>query len=454
MALNTNARFYRLDHLPDFDVDGKHVGLFVYVPEYTLTDAWTQGYSAENWDGRYRISTPPITIASEKKVNGGLWFGGRLGWEHLTNVADISWEEIYHWFETNIAGEAEIFSATAVSTGTGAGTEYSIFDPVLDISGLHASRDGSDIHTFTVGDGALKISGKGATTTTTNNNNSTPALPAVTTNDVHSANDVSDSTLTLDDSLIWTPSGSAAPFGGTIGVRTKTAVTAENPVVTLQDIAGLSGAMHLIGTLNVSSEWPDHENSIWYTGNNGATATGSQTTQIHEGDTFIVTTTHTGPGGVPYEVGDTVFYYKSGGTLVYKVVNQNITTGTQNGQHVIVDMPGGSWALGKLVIAASTGIATSNLSVSDFIKDIEITQEIVNESASSEGSNIGATYTVTTTITKPDGSDSDSDSDTETDTRSFTLHSNNNSLTIQEDTSNSNADHQINFDLVWLTTMA
>ena len=457
MAANTNARFYRLATLPDFAADGKHVGLFVYVPEYTLTNDWTQGYATKDanetpWNGQYSITTPAISIASGTKVNGGLWFGGQLGWEHLTNVGSgISWEEIYHWFDTDIAGEAEIFSAAEL-TGTEHGTEITIFDPVLDrTDGLHASNANSDVHTFTVGDGALKIEGKGAT----DNNGSTPVLPAATTNDVHSANDVLDSTLTLDNSLIWTPSGSAAPYSGTIGVRTKTTVTAENPVVTLQDIAGLNGAMHLIGTLDSTTEWPDQTYSIWYTGNNGAAATGSQTTQIKEGDTFIVTTAHAGPDGIAYEVGDTVFYYESGGILVYKVVNQNITTGTQDGQHAAVDMPGGSLEAGKLVIATNSGIATSDAQISDFITDIETTQQIQDTAqvTADEGETHETTYTVTTTITRPDGADSDANPDTETDSHDIIFHSNNNSLTIKEGTSSSEQEHQIDFDLVWLTTM-
>lgn len=450
MAANTNARFYRLATLPNFAADGKHVGLFVYVPEYTVTDndGWIKGYSEPDGNVTYPISTTAVTITYGTKVNGGLWFGGQLGWEHLTNVGSgISWEEIYHWFDTDIAGEAEIFSAAAL-TGTGeTGTEITIFDPVLDrTNGFHASTVGSDEHKFTVGDGALKLTGKGAT----NNSGQTPSLPQATTNDVHSANDVLDSTLILDDSLIWTPSGDAAPYGGTIGVRTKTTVTAENPVVTLQDIAGLSGAMHLIGTLDSTTEWPDQSTSIWYTGNNGAPATGSQTTQIKEGDTFIVTGAHTGPDGVAYEVGDTVFYYESGGILVYKVVNQNITTGTQDGQHAAVDMPGGSLEAGKLVIATNTGIATTNAQISDFVTDVTSTQEI-NDTAQEtedEGQTHETTYTVTTIV---DRVDDGSDSNITTDTHDLIFHSNNNSLTIQEDTTN--AEHQINFDLVWLTQM-
>lgn len=449
-----HVKFYRLDKLPNFAADGKHVGLFVYVPEYKLTNDWIQGYSATGWDGYYPISTTADNVLRGFKVPGGLWFGGRVGWEHLTNVGSgISWKEIYDWFDDYVAGEAEIFSAAEL-TGAEHGTEITIFDPVLDrTDGLHASTVGSDEHKFTVGDGALKIRGKGAT----DNNGQTPTLPEETTNDVHSANDVLSSTLILDDSLIWTPSGDAAPYGGTIGVRTKTTVTAENPVVTLQDITGLNGAMHLIGTLDASGQWPDQNTSIWYTGNNGATPTSSQTTQIHKGDTFIVTTTHNGPDGVTYEVGDTVFYYESDGNLVYKVVNQNITTGTQHGQHAPVDMPGGQGQLkaGKLVIATNTGITTSDAQISDFITDIETTQQIQDtaQETADEGETHETTYTVTTTITRPDGSDADSNPDTETDSHDIIFHSNNNSLTIKEGTGSSEQEHQIDFDLVWLTTM-
>lgn len=459
MAANTNARFYRLNRLPDFAADGNHVGLFVYVPEHIMESndtAWVKGYETLTVNGNDYTLSNPITVSyitptgnpdfEQAKIEGGLWFGGQKGWELLTNIGDgLGWDEIYYWFDHYVAGEAEIFNAAPL-TGTGeTGTEITIFDPVLDrTNGLHASTVGSDEHKFTVGDGALKISGKGAT----DNSGSTPVLPAATTEDVHSANDVLDSTLTLDDSLIWTPSGSAAPC--TIGVRTKTTVTAENPVVTLQDIAGLSGAMHLIGTLDSVGEWPDKDTSIWYTGAAPSPTSQTQTIQIHEGDTFIVTTAHPGPDNIAYEVGDTVFYYESGGSLVYKVVNQNITTGTQDGQHAAVDMPGGSLEAGKLVIATQSGIATTPAEISDFVTDVTSTQEI-NDTAQTtedEGQTHETTYTVTTIV---DRVDDGSDSNITTDSHDIIFHSNNNSLTIQEDTTN--AEHQINFDLVWLTTM-
>lgn len=456
MAVNTNARFYRLESLPNFAADGKHVGLFVYVPVHIMQEGetWIKGYTTINPDGSltgentvtYLTPTEDPNF-QQAKIDGGLWFGGRQGWELLTNVADgLGWSDIYSWFDGNVAGEAEIFKAELL-TGAERGTKITIYDPVLDrINGLHESTENSDTHDFTVGDGALRITGKQKNLSNGN---------FVTENefDIHSANDTTNNTLTLDDSLYVTKGGNAAPFTATIGVRTKSTVTAENPVVTLQDIAGLSGAMHLVGTLSATSEWPDQTTSIWYTGNNGAGATGSQTTKIKAGDTFIVTSAHSGPDNVPYEVGDTVFYYENNGSLVYKVVNQNITTGKADGQHAAVDMPGSELAEGKLVVATDSGIATTSNGISDFVTGIVTTQEIVNEEVSAEGSNIGVTYTVTTTITRPDGADSDANPDTETVSHDIIFHSNNNSLTIQESTVSSEQEHQINFDLVWLTTL-
>lgn len=467
MAVNTNARFYRLESLPNFAADGKHVGLFVYVPEHTMQvgETWIKGYTTINDQDGSLTGEITVTYVEQPtnpednpnfqpaKIDGGLWFGGRQGWELLTNVADgLGWSDIYSWFDGNVAGEAEIFveEDLNVENNDEHGTKYTIFDPVLDrTNGLHASTEDSDEHTFTVGDGALQIKGNAATTYTNGVANPLPTGDNIPVNDVHSANDVLSSILELDNSLVWTPSGNAAPYGGTIGVRTKTTVSAENPVVTLQDIVGLNGAMHLVGTLGATNEWPDQTGSNWIT---SGTPTGSQEL-LKAGDTFIVTTPHQGPDGQSYEVGDTVFYYENNGSLVYKVVNQNITTGKADGQHAAVDMPGSELAEGKLVVATTKGIATTSNGISDFVTGIVTTQEIVNEEVSAEGSNIGVTYTVTTTITRPDGADSDANPDTETVSHDIIFHSNNNSLTIQESTVSSEQEHQINFDLVWLTTI-
>lgn len=488
MALNLNARFYRLNRLPNFDAGGKHVGLFVYVPEHIMQanevndSAWIQGYAVENWNGNYPLPTGnPITVSylvddgssdfQQAKINGGLWFGGRFGWELLSNVgAGLDWPEIYAWFDHDIAGEAEIFDATELTATGQTGTEITIFDPILDrADGLHASTDGSDAHKFTVGDGALKISGHGAT----NTSGQTPTIPDAVTNDVHSANDVLSSILTLDESLIWTPSGNAAPYNGIIGVRVNQNVTPTNPIATMDDIAGLNGAMHLVGTLDSSTDystygaehiWPDQTGSHWITtGTPGTDGNNNPQVLLKEGDTFIVTTEHTGPDSVKYEVADTVLFYKNAqNVLTYKVVNQNITTGTRDGQHAPVDMPGGQLVAGNIVVATTNGIKTIDVNLNDFIIGLATEQEIVNTNTGDfatepehEGEIHGAMYTATTTITRPDGSDSDSEVDTSTDVHSFTLHSNNTSLTIKEhvEAGESDGNQQFDFDLVWLTEM-
>lgn len=481
MALNTNAKFYRLDYLPSFDAGGKHVGLFVYVQKYTPQSDVTQGYyedQTHTWGGQYPISgLPTLTLPANKPIEG-LWFGGRLGWEKLTNVGSgISWDEIYDWFDSNVAGEAEIFSAETLDNSQGQyGTEITIYDPILDRNenestqpgtfGLHASTDTSDAHSFTVGDGALKLIGNQQALS----NNEFVVEQAF---DIHSANDTVNNTLTLDNSLYVTKgSESGAPYSAKIGVRVgSNPVTPTNPIVTLADIADLSGAMHLVGTLDKHTDptgvgaahiWPtvgpgDNSGSHWITsGTVGTDADGNQQVLLKAGDTFIVTTAFDGPddqtgtGNVHYEVGDTVLFYNGSNGLTYKVVNQNITTGTNDGQHAPVDMPNGGLVAGKLVIATQSGIATTNAQISDFVTDVTSTQEI-NDTAQEtedEGQTHETTYTVTTIV---DRVDDGSDSNITTDTHDLIFHSNNNSLTIQEDTTN--AEHQINFDLVWLTTM-
>lgn len=409
-----NVRFYRLDSLPEF-VQNTHQGLFVYL-------------NIDTTDGQGNVIRPK-----------GLWFGGSTQWELLTNVQGITLQDVMSWMDNENAdypftGEAEIFGKAPLTDAGKTGTKYTIFYPVLDSTGLRASSiedsEDSDAHEFTVGDGALKISGRGATVEN--------EIPQATESDVvHSANDVLDSTLTLDNSLVWTPSGSAALYGGTIGVRTKSTVTGRNPIATMDDLAGLNGAMHLVGTLANTNEWPDQQGSNWIT---SGTPTGSQKL-IKAGDTFIVTTQHDGPDGITYEVGDTVFYYESNGSLVYKVVNQNITTGKADGQHAAVDMPNGSLVEGKLVVATDSGIATTSNGISDFVTDVTSTQEITNNTEANE-----TTYKVTTIV---DRVDEGSDSNITTAPHEITFKSNNKSLTIVGDES---TDNKINFDLVWLTT--
>lgn len=416
----TNVRFYRLNSLPEF-VQNTHQGLFVYLNE-NITD------------GQDNVIRPK-----------GLWFGGSTNWELLTNVQGITLQDVKDWMDNEIqgspfTGEAEIFVEENLADGqTGqVGTKITIFDPILDSTGLHVSTEESDTHDFTVGDGALRIRGNDATTYTNGVANPLPTGDNIPVNDVHSANDVFDSTLELDNSLIWTPSGNAAPYGGTIGVRTNQDVTATNPVATMADLADLDGAMHLVGTLDATSEWPDQQGSNWIT---SGTPTGSQEL-LKSGDTFIVTSPHQGPDGQSYEAGDTVFYYESGNSLVYKVVNQNITTGKEDGQHAAVDMPGTTGLVeGKLVVATSKGIATTSNGISDFVTDVTSTQEITNDTNANE-----TTYTVTTIV---DRVDEGSDSNITTDTHEITFKSNNKSLTIVGD----DANDKINFDLVWLTTL-
>ena len=481
MAANLNARFYRLTKLPDFAIDGSHVGLFVYVPghDFIQGETWIKGYAETDnahWDGNYPISgLTAIQLAyvtptadpdfKQTKQECGLWFGGKLGWELLSNVGDgLTLQEVINWFDTNVSSQVEISSITNTQTGTG--IDVTIADNLsIDTTGLHIN-DGSEdsdpdaTRTFTVGDGALKITGKAEAVDNTDPQN--PVFTDVAAFDVHSANDTVDNTLTFDPSMYITKGDNGAPYTATIGVRVNTAVSPSNPIATMEDIAGLNGAMHLIGTLDNLNDfneataehlWPDQPNSHWTT---GTPASGQE--QIKAGDTFIVTTAHNGPNGVYYEVGDTVVYYPdANGTngLNYKVVNTNITDGVQDGQHAHNI---GELEDGKLVVAvnpggvgSNKGIKTIDVDFTDLIVGIDTTQEIVNETTTSadEGQIHGATYTATTTI---DRVDDGSDSNISTDIHSFTLHSNNNSLTIQEDDA-PDGNQQFNFDLVWLTTM-
>ena len=281
-----NVRFYKLSSLPTFDAN-IHTGIFVH-----LTTAYNDG----------------TTNRPE-----GLWFGGRVGWEYLTNASDTS-------SITNIVTAAiENLDANTVATlvaspsSSGSGTTLTL-KGVQEQNGLISQGTGTS--TVTIGAGKLKI-GVGAT-----------GVPS----DLFGANDTGDTVLVLDDTQLNYNTSTH-----TLGVITNRTTSASNKIATMDDIASISGAMHYKGVLNSDSDFP-------------------LTTE--PGDVYIVATEFT-HGGTKYEAGDMVVYGDNGSM---NIVQSNETIGVFSGQIAEND---GNLTSGRIVVATGSGIATSNYSLSD-----------------------------------------------------------------------------------------
>lgn len=278
-----NVRFYKLISLPTFDAN-IHTGIFVH-----LTTAYNDG----------------TTNRPE-----GLWFGGRVGWEYLTNASDTS-------SITNIVTAAiENLDANTVATlvaapsSSGSGTTLTL-KGVKENDGIISQGDGTS--TVTIGAGKLQI-GVG------NANNPS---------DLFGANDTGNTVLVLDDTQLNYNTSTH-----TLGVITNSNTSASNKIATMADIASISGAMHYKGTLNSSSDLPS------------TTA---------PGDVYIVETAFTDAiSGITYEVGDMVVYGNAG---AMNIIQSNMTIGTHSGQVATND---GDLTSGNIVIATGNGISTSS----------------------------------------------------------------------------------------------
>lgn len=329
----SNVRFYKLDVLPSFDVN-KHKGIFVHVTsQLTRTgerENYTYSWGKVSNENIKNIEIQKIRIQEEEfktvkvpewmntrgvdVVESGLWFGGENGWELLSN--------------DTISGAIENLDVdtvnTVISGNVSGGTELT-FKGVKEVNGKIQQGDG--ISTITIGDGTLKISGFGATTS-----DATPTIPTVTATDVFSANDTADSTIALSNAFVFNSNDKA------IGIRTRTAVSASNNIVTESDIASLSGAMHYKG---------------------GITAYPTPTADTKAGDTYVVTTEFTN-SGTTYEVGDMFVANADGTSATYTVVQTNMTLGTGQGQ---VAANSAALTSGNLVVASETGINTTTYSL-------------------------------------------------------------------------------------------
>lgn len=423
-----NVRFYRLGTLPSF-VEAKHQGIFVHL------------------------------IPTEGETHkAGLWFGGNISWEYLTNDTDaidaaidakiqeldvtgyaqaemsgdgttltikgiqevdgkigipnsdnlnlnIAIDGSYNKDTNKIATQSTVttaingldvntIQAVTFNTPENGGNTTLTFKGIKEVDGRIAQGDEQTPNTFIVGDAKLKIQ-----------------IGSSTATDVFSANAQADSTIKLDG-LVFKKNDN-----NEISVITLTAVSESNKLVTQQDIANLSGAMHYKGSIASDTQWPANEN-------------------VKAGDVYIVTTsfTHSGESN-PFEVGDMIVF-NSTSASDYKVVQSNITLGTGSGQ-----IAANSAALlkDKIVVASENGIETIDFdktNLTDTTGKNERTLSIVNGDI--EDNTFHHAVTITDTF-KVIGKDF---------TKSINISSNNRSIDIAN-----NANTGVMVDLVWNTSI-
>ena len=356
-----NVRFYRLSSLPTFDAS-THTGIFIHL-------------------------TAQQTVGETTNLPG-LYFGGTVGWEYLTNTNDeSSITTIINGIINNLnANTVATLVADAIPSGSGSGTTLTL-KGVKEQNGLISQGIGTS--TVTIGAGKLKI-GVGAT-----------GVPS----DLFGANDTGDTVLVLDDTVL-----NYDPATHKLGVVTQSATTSgpnANKIATMADIASISGAMHYKGVLNSDLDFPS-------------------TTE--PGDVYIVATEFT-YGGTKYEVGDMVVYGDNGSM---NIVQSNETIGVFSGQIAEND---GNLTSGRIVVATGSGIATSDYSLSDGASSRALT--ITDDTTTTDGVTHYTSIVDSLTILG------------ESRGIRLVIGSINPSIEVKEGGS---SDQSVNIDLVWNTT--
>jgi len=278
---------------------------------------------------------------STLKIKGIKEVDGKIAASTTTPTVDVAIDGEYSASTNKIATQSTVTNAIgglytqsdvqAVTYSTSGSTTTLTFNGVSETNGVIAQ--GSGTGTVTIGDGALKLSGYGATDTT----GSTPTIPTVDAADVFSANDTADSTIALGNEFILNTTNK------TIGLRTNQSVAADNNIATMKDIASLSGAMHYMG---------------------GVTAYPTPTANTKAGDTYVVTTQFEYPAnsGTIYEVGDMLVADDDGTGATYTVVQSNMTLGVGQGQ---VAANSAALTSGNIVVASGTGVQTGSYSLTN-----------------------------------------------------------------------------------------
>ena len=411
MAIS-NVRFYKLNVLPNFEAKHKGIFVHVaetmqnteWIPTNykekvdpaTLWMTLDQKMSLTNW-----LSKRNITY-----IESGLWFGGENGWELLSNETnsaainaaitakiqdldvtgyaqatintdtpaegepnsstltikgiqevdgkigipaesenldldlDIAIDGVYNESSNKIATEstvttaitglnAETVQAVTFNTSVANGNTTLTFKGVKEANGVIAQGDEQNPDTFIVGDAKLNIE------------------IGVDSFEVFSANAKENKSIYLDENVF---KKNVVDGKNVLSVVTKNNdVSSDNPLVTEQDIANLSGAMHYKGAItSANSSTPDNWPST-----------------VKAGDVYIATGNFVKDGNT-IESGDLIVFNSA--TLTdYKVVQSNITLGIGDGQ---VAANVGALTNGNLVVGVNDpetgkGIKTIGITESD-----------------------------------------------------------------------------------------
>ena len=428
-VLNPNVRFYKLATLPSFDVS-KHVGIFVHVTTGDTTH------------------------------KAGLWFGGTVNWEYLTNDtnsgtidaainAKIQGLDVDGYAQatitTNTPTEGEPNSTLTISgikevdgkiaidnnnelevaiDGVYNGTDNKIATQKTvtnTINGLNttetiqavttAPAEGNTANTVLTFKGVKEsngviLQGDGATTFTVGDAKLKIQIGSSTATDVFSANAQADSTIKLDG-LVFKKDGDV------ISVITPTAVSESNKLVTQQDIANLAGAMHYKTTISNAGDWPE---------------------TVKAGDVYIATGENFEKGGQVIESGDMIVFNSENPTN-FTVVQSNITSGIKSGQIAKND---GDLSPNNMVIATSAGIKTIGITETQLTGADNNTRTLVVTNGTIDDNGLHHAVTITDTF-KVIGKDF---------SKSINISSNNRSINIAN-----NGDTGVMVDLVWNTSI-
>ncbi len=486
-----NVRFYKLEVLPSFDAT-KHIGIFVHVTGTMYKNGTNPNEPAKLWMTPEKVGDVErmnLVLWLEKRriesIASGLWFGGENGWELLSNDTtsgaidaaidakiqgldvggyaqatittntpaegvpnsstltikgiqevdgkigtpadsenldlDIAIDGFYNESSNKIATQLTVknaidgldsegtIQAVTFNTPENGGNTTLTFNGVKEENGV--ITQGAGASTFIVGDAKLKIQ-IGSTTT-----------------DVFSANAQSNGAIKLNEYVFKKDENNV------ISVITPTAVSSSNRLVTEQDIANLSGAMHYKGALTGAQD--------------GA---GSWPSTVAAGDVYIVTTsfTHSGESN-PFEVGDMIVFNTDNNNN-YTVVQSNLTLGIDNGQ---VAANVGALVDGKLVVGVNDsqfgkkGIKTVDFDVTNLTgttgkneRNLTLDSKLADQELQSDGvqglyHSVGITDTFT--IMGRDMS------------KSFSISSRNRSISIEKVGDENSPNAQI--DLIWNTVM-
>ena len=418
-----NVRFYKLEVLPNFDVNKK--GIFVHVTGTMQNTTWTL---SDNITG---VNRELLTMATDKNlkqwlddrnitsIESGLWFGGENGWELLSNEtnsidatinAKIQELHVDGYAQATISGSTLTISGIKEVDGKIAkddtkklevaidGTYDNLTNKIatlstvtnaigaLDVDTIQAvtfntntPENGGNTNTTLTFKGVKEENGKiaqgdGATTFTVGNANLKIQIGSDTATNVFSANAIEDSTIKLDG-LVFKKNGDV------ISVITPTALASDNRLVTEKDVASLAGAMHYKGTV---SSLEDFRNKL---GDSDAEEAGDVyiATGIPEGS-------FTDDKGNVIENGDMIVFNSAS---EYKVVQSNITLGIKSGQ--IAKNDGDLSPENNVVIATSNGIKTIGITESDLTSGDKNTRTLTYTNGDADTSD--ATLFHSTTIT-------------------------------------------------------